>query len=57
MGVCNSPNIFQENISNIFIEFDTVRAYIDYIIVITKDGFADNMKYLEMSYRNSRKRD
>ena len=44
MGVCNSPNIFQENISNIFIGFNTVRAYIDYAIVITRDGFADHLK-------------
>ena len=36
MGVCNSPDIFQENISELFDGFDTVSSYIDYVLVITK---------------------
>ena len=36
MGVCNSPNIFQENISELFEGFDIVGAYIDDIPLINK---------------------
>ena len=36
MGVCNSPDIFQENISELFEGFDMVRAYIDDVRLRTK---------------------
>ena len=36
MRVCNSPDIFQENISELFDGFDMVRAYIDDVLVRTK---------------------
>ena len=29
MGLCNSPEIFQENMSEIFVGLDIVRVYID----------------------------
>ena len=47
MGVCNSPNIFEENISELFDVFDMVRAYIDDKIVITKNNFEDHLKALD----------
>ena len=47
MGVCNSPDIFQEKISELFEGFDTVRAYIDDILVITKNDFMDHLVELE----------
>ena len=28
MGMCNSPDIFQENMSELFVGLDTVRVYI-----------------------------
>ena len=40
MGVCNSPNIFQEYIYKIFEGFDMLGAYIDNILVITKDNLS-----------------
>ena len=39
MSVCNSPDIFQEKISELFKGFDTVRAYINNVLVITKKYF------------------
>ena len=36
MGVCNSPNIFQEMISKIFDSFDMVCANIDDVVFINK---------------------
>ena len=47
MGVCNSPNIFQENISEIFDGFNMVCAYIDDVLVITKHNFKDHLKALD----------
>ena len=39
LRVCNSLNIFQEKISKLFDGFDIVRAYIDDLLVITKNNF------------------
>ena len=39
MGVCNSPDIFQEKISKLFEGFDMVHFYIDDVLVITKSDF------------------
>ena len=36
MGVCNSPDIFQEKIYKLFDGLDMVRAYIDNVLVTTK---------------------
>ena len=56
-GVCNIPNIFQENIPELLEGFDMVQAYIDNILVITKDNFVDHLKDTVFFYRNSQKRD
>ena len=47
MGVCNSPDIFQEKISELFDVFDMVRAYIDELLIITKNNFKDHLKALD----------
>ena len=47
MGVCNIPNIFQENISELFYGLDMVCVYIDDVLVITKHEFVDHLKALE----------
>ena len=36
MGLCNSPDIFQEKMSELFIGLDTVRVYIDDFLHVTK---------------------
>ena len=45
MGVCNSPDIFQEKISKLFDGFDMVREYIDYVLVISKNNFEECLKF------------
>ena len=47
MGVYNIPDIFQKKISEIFEGFDMVHAYIDDVIVITKNNFKHHIKYLD----------
>ena len=44
MGFCDSPNLFQENTPKIFEGFDVVRAYVDDVILITKNEFLDQLK-------------
>ena len=47
IGVCNSNNIFQEKMSELFYGLDMVRAYIDDVLVITKINFEDHLKALD----------
>ena len=39
MGLCNSPDIFQENMSELFIGLDTVGVYIDDLLHVTKGSW------------------
>jgi hypothetical protein len=38
MGLCNSPDIFQEKMGELFYDLKYVRAYIDDLLVITNEG-------------------
>ena len=45
--VCISPDIFEENISEISDGFNMVRTYIDDVLVITKNNFEEHLKALD----------
>ena len=45
MGLCNIPNIFQENMSELFIGIDTVRVYIDELLHVTKGSWKEHFFY------------
>ena len=47
MGVCNSPDIFQEKISELFEGFKNVRAYIDDLLVINKGDWDEHLDILD----------
>ena len=47
MGVCNSPDIFQEMISELFYGFDMLRDYIDDVLITTKNNSKDHLKALD----------
>ena len=47
MGLCNSPDIFQEYMSEIFVGLDTVRVYINELLHVTKDSWTENLTVLE----------
>ena len=47
MGLCNSPDIFQEKMNELFSGFEEVLVYIDDILVVTKGSFADHVEKLE----------
>jgi hypothetical protein len=41
MGLCNSPDIFQEKMGELFYDLEYVRAYIDDLLVLTNEGDYD----------------
>ena len=47
MGLCNSPDIFQEKMSEIFVGLDTVRVNIDYLFHVTKVSWTEHLTVLE----------
>ena len=46
MGLCNSPDIFQEKMSTLMQDLEYVRAYIDDILVITNSTLEDHLDKL-----------
>ena len=44
MGLCNSPDIFQEKMSDLMIGLEFVRVYIDDLLVVTKDTWEDHLQ-------------
>ena len=47
MGLCNSPDIFQEKMNELFQGLDHVRTYIDDLLCITRDLFEDHLDKLD----------
>ena len=47
MGLCNSPDIFQEKMNELFMGLDYARAYIDDLLCLTKGSFQDHLEKLE----------
>ena len=48
MGLCNSPDIFQEKMSNLMAGLEFARAYLDDLLVIsTEVGFSNHLNKLE----------
>ena len=42
MGLSNSPDIFQEEMKELFNDSDNVRMYIDYLLIISDKSLEDN---------------
>ena len=47
MGLCNSPDIFQEKMNELFQGLDYVRAYIDDLLILSKGTFEDHLEKLD----------
>jgi hypothetical protein len=47
MGVCNSPDIFQERMSDLMAGLEFVRTYLDDLLVLTKGDWSDHLHSLE----------
>ena len=50
MGVANSPDIFQEHMSELMAGLEFVRVYIDDILCITKGDYDDHLRKLEQVF-------
>ena len=50
MGLCNSPNIFQEKISELMNGLEFARAYIDDLLVISKYSFEEHLEHLKQVF-------
>jgi len=46
MGLCNSPEIFQEKMSTLMQHLEFVRAYIDDLLILTNGTFEDHLEKL-----------
>ena len=55
MGLCNSPDIFQEKMGDLFADLETVRAYIDDLLIVTKGDWQDHLDTLETVLQRLRK--
>ena len=55
MGMCNSTDIFQEKMSELFIGLDTVRVYIDDILHVTKGSWTEHLSILEYMFTRLQK--
>ena len=47
MGLCNSSDIFQENMSELFVGLDTVRVYINDLFRVKKGSCTEHLSILE----------
>jgi hypothetical protein len=54
MGLCNSPDIFQEKMSELMTDLEYVRCYIDDVLIIGKGSFIDHMNKLKTVFTKLR---
>ena len=47
MGLCNSPDIFQEKMSTLLSDLEYVRAYIDDLLIISNKTYEDHLDKLD----------
>ena len=47
MGLCNSPDIFQEYMGELLGDLEHVRAYIDDLLIISKGTYEDHLQKLD----------
>src|SRR5688500_9052128 len=49
MGLCISPNIFHEKMSELMIGLEFARAYLDDLLIISKTDFNEHLEHLEVA--------
>jgi hypothetical protein len=50
MGLCNSPDIFQERMYKIFSDFEYVGVYIDNLLVTSHSIFENHLQRLKLVF-------
>ena len=54
MGLCNSPDIFQEKMGTLMHDLEYVRAYIDDLLILTSGDLRDHLDKLDEVFRRIR---
>ena len=52
MGLSNSPDIFQETMSNLFQDLEYVREYIDDLLITSNGFLEDHLEKVEKSFKD-----
>ena len=47
MGLCNSPDIFQEKMNELMHDLEFARAYLDDLLIISKGTFLEHLEHME----------
>jgi len=55
MGLCNSPDVFQEKMNNLLGDLEFIRAYIDDLLILTKGNWEDHLEKLEEVFQRLQK--
>ena len=55
MSLCNCPDIFQGNMSEIFVGIETVRVYINDLLHVTKVSWIEHITFLEEMFAHLQK--
>ena len=55
MGLCNSPDIFQERMNDLFDGLEYVRAYIDDLLIMTNGTWEDHLEKVGIALRRLQK--
>ena len=55
MGLCKSPDIFQEKMSELFVGLDTLHVYIDDLLHVTKGSWTEHLSILEEMFTRIQK--
>jgi Reverse transcriptase (RNA-dependent DNA polymerase) len=50
MGLCNSPDIFQEKINDLMSGLEFAQAYIDDLLIISRSSFEEHLYHLEQTF-------
>ena len=50
MGLCNSPDIFQEKMSELMQGLEFCRAYLDDLLIISKGNLEEHLEQLEKAF-------
>ena len=49
MGLCNSPDIFQEKMGELMAGLEFARAYLDDLLIISRGSFDEHLEHLELA--------
>jgi hypothetical protein len=52
MGLCNSPDIFQEKMSTLLGDLEYIQKYIENVLILTKSNWQDHLSHFEIIFHH-----